>query len=508
MKPSTLPALVLVLALAACKGDDTDTDPGDTDPVDQLLFVAPNDPVGVQLPNPSDYDYYIAGQFTMDGVLGGIDGVTYADDPSLVCTSGCEADEQMDGSTVLYPVDNAWGYIVQDYSDALVRERDGVYGDGWIGTITDGTGAPMGLSISSAETALYRVPANKGTWCAGLQDSPVKCSTEHYVTMEHLKTCSETIPYWFSDPVTGVSYPEYDACEPLSDDLDIPVEDLIPDENSLAQWAVGPDYGVSVKDDGKVLYRFGDIVKKPTDMRVVLTLPLPEEWKVPGAVYNVTRARLAVVHAISNNPNDQIRPEDYENEGATGRLPRYEEDADGRWLSTVDCYEGDGNFIPAGTVLKNPPWADPMGLSSDLREGFTNAWYRTLDRDPFEWDEANGDSPRWRMKAPKFGQDLPGFEIPLQDCAPPPLQNGEKKYERGMLTTTVLDLLDFGDNVNPLATSTGWMEPGLQPMLTADLTENGVRLTDDFDLSVYVKGEAKAMQVYSAHLYLDYELAQ
>ena len=229
----------------------------------------------------------------------------------------------------------------------------------------------------------------------------------------------------------------------------------------------------------------------------------PEEWS--NGVYTITRAELAVVHTINNSPNDQIRPEDFENEGATGRLPGYTVDADGRWLSDVDCFEGDGHFIPAGTVLKNPSFADPLGASSDLREGFTNAWYRTLDRDPFAWDEANGDSPRWRLKAPKFGQDLPAIEIPIVNCMEQPLQSGEQLYERGTLTTTTIDLLDFGDNVNPLATSAGWLVPTSQPMQSATLSANGVTMTENFDLAVYIKGDKKAVQLYSAHLYLDYE---
>jgi hypothetical protein len=432
--------------------------------------------------------------------------VTYADDPSIVCTSGCEDNEKMDGSTVLYPVDNAFGFDVADYSPAVPRERDGVHAEGWVGTITDSVGEPQGVAISTPDTATFRVEANKGGWCSGLDPSPVKCETEHYVTMEHIRTCYETIPYWYSDPYTGEPLPGYEDCQVLDDDLDIAIADLVPDELNPDAWAVGTDYGVSMKDDGKPLYRIGDTVKKPTDMRVVLSLPLPPEWMNDGEVYAVTRAELAIVHTITNNPNDQIRPEDFENEGATGRIPGYTVDADGRWLSDKDCYDGSGDFIPEGTVLKNPAYADPNGASVDLREGYTNAWYRTLDRNPFEWDEANGKSPRWRLKAPKFGQDLPAIEIPIDNCAPQPLTNGQELYERGVLTTTTIDLLDFGVNVNPLATSTGWMVPTTQPMQTDVLSANGVTMTPNFDLAVYIKGDKQAVQLYSAHLYVDYEL--
>ena len=498
----TLPAL-LVLA-AGCKEEPDPVDTG-LDPTETLLVVAPNDPAGIELPDESAFDYYTAGQFTLDHLQGSTAGETYAEDASIICTTGCE-DDQLDDGATLYPVDNAFGLIVTDFSNPEVRERDGVYDDGWIGTIVDGDGDSMGVAITTRETDSFKVGDNMGTWCSGLHGEPVKCSTEHYVVLEKVKTCAETIPYMTCDPDTGDFYPGWEDCEFLDDDLDRDIGDLVPSELDLGEVAVGPDYGVSLKDDGKVLYRWGDLMKEPTDMRMVMRLPLPDEWKVDGDVYRVTRAELAVVHTRANSPNDQVRPEDHENEGATGRTPAYEVDAGGKWLSTVDCYQGDGTFIPAGTVLKNPDFADPGAHSEDLTEGYTNAWYRTLDRDPFAWDVDNGKSPRWRLQAPKMGQDLPGFEVPVVNCTPPPLKKEEAKYGSGELTVTHLDLLDFGDEEAPLALSTGWMEPSGQIMVSDTVTENGVELTEDFELSVYVKGEGKAMSVYSAHLYLDFEL--
>ena len=502
-------ALALALVAGACNNDDpsgTNTVPPTTNPDPSgLLLIAPNDPGGVVLPVAEDFDFYASAQFTLDHVQAGADGVTYADDPSVICTAGCETLEYDSSGVTMHPVDNAYGLIVKDFSNPVVRERDGVYDDGWVGVIKDDGGNPMGLAISNRETDVFTVPNLMGTWCSGLHGEPVKCSTEHYVTMEHIKTCHETIPYYYCDPDTGESLPEWDACEPLDDGLDRAIEDLNPSETELEEIAVGPDYAVSRKDDGKPLYRWGDLMKEPTDMRVLMRLPLPEEWAERDQEYRVVRAELAIVHSTANSPNDQIRPEDHENEGATGRTPAYTVESNGQWLSAVDCYEGDGTFIPAGTVFKNPDWGDGDAASEDLREGFTNAWYRTLDRDPFVWDTETGASPRWRLMAPKMGQDLPGFDIPIDNCMPAPLQNGEKKYETGLLTTTHLNLLDFGDEEAPLATSRGWMEPDGQVMISDDMTENGVVLTDDFELAVYVKGEHKAMDLYSAHLYIDFE---
>jgi hypothetical protein len=161
-------------------------------------------------------------------------------------------------------------------------------------------------------------------------------------------------------------------------------------------------------------------------------------------------------------------------------------------------------------VLKNPAWAIPGGGSSDLIEGFTNAWYTTVDRDPYEPNLVTGAGPRWRLKAPKFGQDIPGVDIPTVNCMEPPIQKDFIKYNSGDLTVTVIDLLDWVSTAeSPLLYSTGWMSPTVQEMSDTfpGVTVNGTKLTEEFDLAVYIKGEYKTQDLYKAVLYLDYELA-
>jgi hypothetical protein len=384
-----------------------------------------------------------------------------------------------------------------------------MYQEGWIGELFDpDDGEQEGVMVSDEPTLAFRTGALAGAWCAGAGADLVKCSTEHFSVMEHILTCAETIPYMFFDPITGdPAMPEWEACEALDGVFDVDPLGLEPYEYDLDQIAYTTDFAVTQKDDGKVLYRWGTWDKRPTDVRLTATIPLPEEWK-GDQVYTITRAQLAVVHTITNSPNDQIRPEDFENESATGRVPAYEVLDDGRWVSTVDCYEGDGDFIPAGTTLRNPPFSVADGLSEDLSEGFTNAWYTTTDREPFEIDPVSGSGPRWRLRSGKFGQDLPGVEIPLENCTPPPLKKGENKYEAGEATATIIDLLDWEEGLpSPLATSTGWIEPSGQEMSETyeGVTINGVVLTDDLDLSVYIKGDQKGVRLYRAVLYLDYE---
>ena len=47
--------------------------------------------------------------------------------------------------------------------------------------------------------------------------------------------------------------------------------------------ALGADYSVQLKDDGKPLYGWGATHKRPNDVRMYARLALPDAWKVEGA---------------------------------------------------------------------------------------------------------------------------------------------------------------------------------------------------------------------------------
>ncbi len=357
----------------------------------------------------------------------------------------------------------------------------------------------------------------------------------------------------------------------------VPGEDnVIPNNEDLY---LGTHYSVRKKDDGKLLYSWGQAVKKPTDIRFVAHLPLPDTWKdAEGKGLKVTKAELRVKHSVTNNPNDQIRPEDWENEGATGLQPEYKKvDAETdteKWLSTRGCYEGDGDYIPAGTVLRDLSKDIPGALSSDLLGGYSNAWYTTIDRDPFAWayKTTSGDmvgsqtpnpdlgefkvGPRWRLINGKFGQNLPHLDMPKPldtdpnnpACIPPPYEKGELKFETGAEVVTTINLLDWKqdapnarwlnadgsvDAQSPLAYTSGWTTtwsgkdtiPGqVIENETADLTDedagrcwigsvatddcvttNGTKLTPDFDVSFFVKGDMKPVRMYWVELYVETE---
>jgi hypothetical protein len=266
------------------------------------------------------------------------------------------------------------------------------------------------------------------------------------------------------------------------------------------------DYTTRMKDDGKILYQWGNYKKRPTTLRLYKRIPLPDEWKVPGANYKVTTATLTITHRVTTSPNDQIRPEDFENEWATGIKPGYTVDPLGRWLSDKDAFEGDGHFIPAGTVLRDPALVDlENGRSADQWLGFTNAWYTSLDRDPF-----GGDNPRYRLKSSKYGQDIPGVEIPW--------------YTKGALATTTIDLLAWNETdpfthepmdppvPSPLIDSANWDNyMDLNPYDPADTVEDGLSwaegspLTPDFDLIIFVKGEYSGTEIMDAQLSIEWE---
>ena len=337
-----------------------------------------------------------------NAALGDRVGTSQGRDGDVIDTSTSRTGDE---AALLYPIDSSFTTDELDFFGATPRFRDGVYEEGFAGDIPPSADHPEGgLEVSDVATDLFKAGAPLGTWAAGLGSESIKASTEHYTVMEAILTCYQTYEYDFwtspedyaANPDASVPQRTRDqlealglSCEQLADpralnDLDgapIDLADLIPNEDSvIMDMAVDPDnsYSVTKKDDGKLLFRWGSSVKKPTDIRFQKSIPLPAEWKDAALEgqkgYRVTRAELIVNHNITNNPNDQIRPDDWENEGATGRLPDYEETADGFWLSKTSCYEGNGNYIPAGTILKypagSPPtWTRPTSPKDSPRPG-------------------------------------------------------------------------------------------------------------------------------------------
>jgi hypothetical protein len=574
--------------------------------------------------------------FSMDNLVGDYNGTTLGtagngSDQTIVCgasalyasSPACPTEDiapgvphpqpkQGDEATTLYPIDSTFGFNVVPFAEAFDKERgDGVWGEGWVGNIYDGD-TLIGLEFSDAETDTFVVPAGTGTWCTGLGGAAVKCSTEHFVVMEHVLSCHETIPYYYADPDSGaqlviknpVTGEDLVQCadkkldnnllvlnsanlavhnkmtaeavvtkDGAFDAIDWTGPGLDPDSvltfmeanesTVLDQIAIGDDYSITAKDDGKGLYRWGNLIKRPNDIRVYARMRLPLFWREVagqqangGLGFRVTKAQLIINHKITNNPNDQIRPEDLENEAAIGRQPGYTT-AGNKWLSDRDCYQGNGTYIAAETVLRNGDFAvpdtavpvnawdeNPYGWSEDLTEGFTNAWYTTIDREPFEWSyDTNNDGaadvsfrypnpaagtqlsgPRWRLTPPKFGQDIPGLEIPNVECAPPPYQKALIKYDVGAPVQTVVDLLDWDgaddrsvNGESPLVWSNGWVKAGfnagtvLNPSvpvvntLLTGVTVNGAPVSKGFDLSIYIKGDRKPTALYNAELVLEWD---
>ena len=341
-----------------------------------------------------------------------------------------------------YAIDSGYGMHAEDYNFELsgtFRPVDGTYEEGWVANLYDDDDI-IGLKVRTPATPNWKTGPLRGNLLY-VDGDFVKSSTENYVVMDH---------------VLGI----------LQD-------------NPLVE---GIDYGTIIKDDGKILYIWGDMSKAPTEVRLYANLPLPDVWEDSDTGYEVTSAKLIIQHPITNTPNDQIRPEDFENENAIGILPQYEILEDGSWVSTVDSFEGDGHEIFAGTVLR------------DSDGEYTNAWYTTLDRDPF-----GGDSPRWRLQSSKYGQDIPG--VPIEG------------YTAGDQTTTTIDLLanmtdEITGEIIPslLRNSNNWFDHrDADDGIIDGLSPEGVKLTEDFDLSVYIKGEYIGQEIHNAKLVLEYE---
>ena len=510
-------------------------------------------------------------------VLGDFEGTTYGsagakNDKSILCdapgsSKACPPDGpqkfQDRKGDILFPIDSTFGFHVTDFKGAVEKKRgDGIWGEGFAGNIEE-NGKIIGVKVSNARTDKYKVPHPLGTWCAGMGATAIKCSTDHYTNMEHVLSCHEVVPYNFADAY--YPFEQSSDCEELDNALYFPdgitqpsvdLSDLKPNENTnLIDIVYSTDYSVTKKADGRVLYRWGTLVKKPNDVRLYAKLTLPNVWKDRDSSGNlkndfkVSKAHLIIEHSITNNPNDQIRPEDLENEGATGRKPGYKVVSNGSWQSIKDCVEADGNLIAAGTVLKQADcdfrlqgFCPPASYSKDLQEYFSNAWYTTIDRDPFEWSYQNINTaedvheflgrsspyndteeqlynvslvsgPRWVLKANKFGQDIPGLAIPTIPCSSPPFVHDNIKYNVGDQTRTVINLLDWKDDAgpSPLRSSKGWVDVDLNNQVKTTLVDsvrvstNGIPMTEDFDLAIYIKGDRKPITIFSARLEITFE---
>lgn len=483
--------------------------------------------------------YTVTHTFSTNDVTGTFGGLTQGDvqtgDPAVVDFTA-EPNTTTDG-VALYPVNSDFGYNVFDFDQAIEKDftDDPAFEEGWVGDLTGDDGEQQGLVVSSAETDVFQTPEVYGTWLTDSDGNSVKASTEHYSVMQQILS-DQRFP---GDPdaenplddnlrIVGGEFDGQFVADVLpqvgdtNDDGVLDLKDiLLPNETTIQEnIAVGDDYSVTLKDDGKLLYRWGNTIKKPNDVRIEAELPLPDEWSLPDAenddlipLFQITQAELVTQHTITKTPNDQIRPEDIENEASIGRLPTYEILSDGKWVTTNDYYGGDGTLYPAGTILKDPelPAAaegstlDQIGaMSEDLEEGFTNAWYTTMDREPFE-AVLNEDGteyilgPRWRLQPEKYGQDLPGLVIPADPNQAPPVDKNDAKYEVGADTQTVINLLDWETSVSPLAISAGWQNN------SDTVSINGLNMTDNFDVAFYIKSETKPATLYDTQLVMSYE---
>ena len=164
--------------------------------------------------------------FSMDDVLGTWSGITYADDPSIICTnSTCPGEgPKLDPTTneMIYPIDSDFAFDVLDFVGAERRDRDYIYEEGWITNIFDDLGSQYGVIVSSPETPYFKTGNPKGSWCLGLSNQMVKCGAEKYVVMEHILTCTEKVPYFYTDPYWDT------ICQPLSDTLFMPADPVNP----------------------------------------------------------------------------------------------------------------------------------------------------------------------------------------------------------------------------------------------------------------------------------------
>ena len=150
--------------------------------------------------NPAKHTFSIndlQGGFSPDGVT----EIDYVTTPSILCTNpaGCAGVQPLAGpgaadGGLLWPHDNEFGFDVVDFAGAVGKTLNEDYLEGFVNNYVPGTGPNLvdedgnpfdevtagitgGLMVSNSDTALFKTPAKRGTWCAGLGGTAVKCST-------------------------------------------------------------------------------------------------------------------------------------------------------------------------------------------------------------------------------------------------------------------------------------------------------------------------------------------
>jgi hypothetical protein len=190
-----------------------------------------------------------------------------------------------------------------NFEGAVEKEfSDGLYEEGFIGNLPNEVGDQIGVVVSDAPTDTFKTPAVLGTWLSGLGGNSVKASTEHYVVMQNILSDQKypgdpDAEYALDDNliVIGGDYDGH-AVQDLLDgtvsdgeggfitiadenqDGVVDIKDILnPNESSVDyDIAASTDYSVAVKDDGKLLYRWGNMIKKPNDS-LLYTTPTPRD---------------------------------------------------------------------------------------------------------------------------------------------------------------------------------------------------------------------------------------
>ncbi len=269
---------------------------------------------------------------------------TIADPLTVFNTSAAPEDTKNADGTILYPIDSEFGFYVDDFSGATDKVLDGDYAEGWAGDLVGAGGEQLGIIVSDAPTDTFKTPAVLGTWLAGIGGNTVKASTEHYSVMQNVLSDAQypgdpDADYALDDNLILLSqnpdWNEMYVADLLADpetygvvdkngDGILDIRDLLNPNESTIEYdiAYSTDYSVTMKDDGKLLYRWGNTIKRPNDIRLEAEMDLPDEWTSQEdtstlsltKLYQITQAELVLHHTITNNPNDQVRPEDFENE--------------------------------------------------------------------------------------------------------------------------------------------------------------------------------------------------
>ena len=317
-------------------------------------MATPIDPGNTQdwdEPLNTDADFTSKHVFSVDDItvtFGGETIGTIADRDSVYDTS---IDKVTKEGVTLHPIDSEFGFYVDDFNEAIQKELDGDYAEGWAGDLVIG-GEQVGVvrvrftdrylqdsggsghlaGRASAETPSRPRPSTTRSCRMSFPTRNYPGDPDaDYALDDNLILLSQNAAWDGSTSPTFLPIPRPRRNDKNGDGV-LDIRDLLNPNESTIEYdiAYSTDYSVTMKDDGKLLYRWGNTIKRPNDIRMEAELPLPDEWTRAGnpdaltKLFQITRPNWSCITRSRTTPTTRSDPRTSRTNPRSARLPTYE----------------------------------------------------------------------------------------------------------------------------------------------------------------------------------------